>query len=88
MAVLLGLVRFRANLKPTAVDRNHRHFRRGTIRVRNGILRYQWKFIMCGGVRVALIDPLLANLMNQPFDRLGPDLQVGELVEIAGCLLI
>ena len=43
---------------------------------------------MCSGCRVALVDPFLADLMNQPLDRLGRDLQVGECGQVARRLLI
>ncbi len=37
---------------------------------------------------VALVDPLLADLPDEPLDRLGLDFQVRQFGQIAGCLLI
>ena len=38
--------------------------------------------------RVALIDPLLADPLDQPLDRLGLDRQVGQRGQVVGGLLV
>ena len=38
--------------------------------------------------RVPLVDPLPADLLDQPLDRLGLDVQVGQLGQVARRLLI
>jgi len=37
---------------------------------------------------VALVDPLLADLPDEPLDGVGPDVQAGQFGEIAGRLVI
>jgi hypothetical protein len=58
------------------------------LRVSDFILGHEWKKPMRFDGRVTLVDSLLTDLMNQPLDRLGLDLQVGKFGQVVGRLLI
>lgn len=88
VTVRLRLRRSRPDLDPTAVDGYHRHRRRGPLGVGNGVLGHEGEPRVRRGGLVALVDPLLADLPNEPLDGFGTDFQVRQLGEVAGRLLI
>ena len=58
------------------------------MRVGDGVLVHQGQCLMLGDGRVTLIDPLLADPLYQPLDRLGLDRQVGERSQVVGGFLV
>jgi hypothetical protein len=82
------LRRLRPDLDPASVDRRHHHRRGGSLRIGESILLHEGKPPVRRDGRVTLVDPLPADLPDQPLDRLGSDSQVGQFGEIARRLLI
>ena len=83
VTVLLRLRRLRSDLKSAPVDRHHRHLRAGTLRVGDDVLVHQGEPPVYRDGRVALVIPLSADLLHEPLDRLGFDVQVGQFGQIA-----
>ena len=71
VTVLLRLRRVRSDLEPAPIDRHHRHRRRGTLRVGDDVLSHQGELFVRRDGRVTLIDPLLADLLDEPSTGLG-----------------
>ena len=88
VALLVGLRRSRPDLNPAPVDRHHGHRRRGTLRVSDGVLGHERESLVHPDSRVTLVGPLLADPLDDPLDRLGLDVQVGQRGQIRGRLLI
>ena len=55
----------------------------GRFGVGDGVLLHQGPPLVRRDGRVALVDPLPADPLDQPLDRLGLDLQVGQFGQIA-----
>ena len=71
VTVLLRLRRVRSDLQSAPVDRHHRHRRGGSLRVGDDVLGHQGEALVRRDGCVALVDPLLADLPDEPLDRLG-----------------
>ena len=83
-----GLRGFGPHLDSAAVDRHHGHLGAGTLRVSDAILGHEGKLLMRLDRRVPLIDPLAADRLDQPLDRLGLDVEVRQRGQVARRLQI